>query len=91
MCPITGEIVLGGCIISFDQGTLTSVLTWLLQSDGEETENRGGDRADGGWAAPRGRGEETPAVRLQLLRSAPPLHHRHHERPGLLHLLRYPV
>lgn len=68
---------------------LESVSTWSLQGDGEEAENRGGDRADGGRAAPGGRGEETPAVRVQLLRSAPPLHHRHPERPGLLHLLRY--
>lgn len=67
------------------------LLSGLLQGDGEETENRGGDRADGGRAAPGGRGEEAPAVRLQVLRAAPPLHHRHPQRPGLLHLLRHPV
>lgn len=78
----------GTCLI---KSRRVSSLKRLLQGDGEEAENRRGDRADGGRAAPGGRGEEAAAVRLQVLRAAAPLHHRHPERPGLLHLLRYPV
>ncbi len=49
------------------------------------------DRADGGRAARAAAAEESAAVRLHVLRAPAPLHHRHHERPRLLHLVRDPL
>ena len=61
------------------------------QGAGEEAGRRGDHRADGGWEAPGGAREEGAPVRLHVLWPAASLHHRHHERPGLLHLLRHPL
>lgn len=61
------------------------------QSPGEAAEARGHHRADRGWEAHGSARKESPAVRLHLLRAAPEVHHRHHERTGILHFLRDPL
>ena len=61
------------------------------QSPREEAEAWGHHRADGGWEAHGNAREESPVVRLYLLRAAPEVHHCHHERTGILHFLRDPM
>lgn len=67
------------------------ILFCLMQSVRKATKAWWEHRTDRGWTACSAQREKDTFVRLHVLWTSTPLHHRHNERPRVLHLLRYSV
>ncbi len=67
------------------------IFFWLMQSVRKATKTWREHRTDRGWTACSAQPEKATSVRLHVLWTSAPLHHRRNERPRVLHLLRYSV